>query len=117
MKCQGDPACPFPPDAVTGRCGQHEVERTLPVTLHEMSGERVRTLEREGDLWRGFSHPVVATRYEKRGRPKMTEEEKRKKYGNTYCKAKLENGVTCNQPIPMNERVCAACRERLLPTK
>jgi hypothetical protein len=47
----------------------------------------------------------------------MTEEEKRKKYGNTYCKAKLENGVTCNQPIPMNERVCAACRERLLPTK
>lgn len=44
----------------------------------------------------------------------MTEEERRNKYSNTYCRETLPNGVTCNTPIPVDQRVCAECQERRL---
>jgi hypothetical protein len=95
-------------------CREHRVDEQLGLTLHEMN-DRVRILEQEGDLWRlsRFKQAIAA----RRGRPRLTEEEKLNKYCNTYCKAITENGRTCNKPIPIKERVCEACRERLLPTK
>jgi|ERR1700734_2419174 len=67
MNCKANPACPFPP--VRGKlCREHNMDRMAVLTFHEMSGDRIRCLEQEGDLWKGFSH---RPRYEKgRGRPK-----------------------------------------------
>lgn len=132
MKCRADPACAFP--AVDGGrvCRRHLAEEDLILTLHEVSCcGRVRVLDEQGDVWRGFritpnDHGVAwdrrlrvgnATEQRKVGRPKMTEEERKRRYSNTYCSAKLDNGVTCNTPIPVEERICESCRARLLPEK
>jgi hypothetical protein len=117
MKCARDPACPFPSMLGSDFCLQHDRDRQLPFTLHEMN-DRVRCLEQEGDLWRGFSHQSRAAR--ERGRPKLTEKEKierRDRYVNTYCQAVLPAGARCNVPIPISERICDPCKQRLLPDR
>jgi hypothetical protein len=122
VKCAGNPACPFPPLLGGEYCQEHEIDRRMPLTLHEMSGERIRILEEEGDLWRGFSHPPRAERG--RGRPKLIEEteesrkrSQRRARANTYCMVRLPEGRLCQNPIPLTETICESCQERLLPTK
>ena len=121
-QCQGDRACPYPARRC-GLCARHLLEAGLEWTLHEMSSEgRVVTLDREGWQWPGFSingngHTVSWDRRLRVGLSELTPEQKKRKYANTYCAARLENGVTCNAPIPLGERICEDCKERLLPEK
>jgi hypothetical protein len=103
-------------------CARHLLEEGLALTLHEMSGEGNRKLEEHGEVWRGFSITPLdhGVSWERRLRVKLEEltpEQKKRKYSNTYCRAKLENGVTCNAPIPVEEALCDDCKQRLLPEK
>jgi hypothetical protein len=122
MKCSGDPACLYPARRC-GLCARHLLEEGLALTLHEMSSEgRVVTLDKEGWQWPGFSiagngHTVPWDRRLRVGLSELTPEQKKRKYSNTYCRAKLENGVTCNAPIPVEEALCDDCKQRLLPEK
>lgn len=110
-----------------GKARKREDVPNLEVgSLDKRSQDRLRTahikLSRKIRFRYIHSKPEKVVREPRgpRGRPKLTEaekEERRRKYTNTYCKAVLENGVTCNQPIPLSERLCEACKERLLPTK
>jgi hypothetical protein len=115
VKCAGDPACPFPVVMGEDRCREHLADLRLPLTLHETSsGGGVRNY---ADSWGLRISGDRLGWTSKRGRPKMTEEERKAKYSNTYCRALLESGVRCNAPIPTDERVCDGCKERLLPAK
>ena len=41
----------------------------------------------------------------------LIEAARRAKYANTYCMGKLANGMRCNAPIPVGERLCEECRK------
>jgi len=121
VRCHADPACPFPPAPGSDYCRQHAADRRLELTLHE-TNDRVRRLEEVQFPYMGFSDHAQKG-WGKKGRPplngkkRMTEEERRARYANTYCMARLPDGRLCQEPIPLRERVCEACRERLLPAK
>jgi hypothetical protein len=102
------------------------MDQQMPLTMHETSLGQVRRQE-EFVLAPGLGMTIFSvgkqalfklkTRSRGSRYVKMTEEERRKKYANTYCQALDENGVRCNNRIPIDDRICKSCQERLLPTR
>jgi hypothetical protein len=125
VRCAGSRSCPFPPLLGEAYCREHWADQQLSLTLHETSLGRVRKQE-EFVLAPGAGITIFSagkqalfklkTRLRGSRYVKMTEEERRRKYMNTYCMAVLPEGRLCQNRIPVDDRICEACRERLLPT-
>jgi hypothetical protein len=125
-KCRADPACPYPPMLGEDVCREHYCDGQVPFTLHENSNNgQVRPYEEI--FYKAHASAAGMTVHargvkklkggtERRGRPKMTDEEKKRR-AESYCRAYLPNGVRCNARIDARELYCEACKERLLPTK